>query len=331
MPLSPTDLVLHHHDAGIFSQKARTFFGMRSATWRSILEPMISPKPTLARLTGGYERVPVLQVGADIFCDSKLVLVELGRRLPGPAVAGSLDAIVNAWVDKVFVPATFGVAIPDMVPSMDPEFAQDRADIYGPSYDVDAIIGAAPVLRQQWRAQVSWLEQALATSGGPFLCGDTPTAADAAAYMPLWMCVARHGIASWISHPHDIPDTPPPISPDPGDSAERLLDGFERVRAWRNRMASFGEGDRHNATADEGFALAAASQPENRVGHDRSDPSGLAPGTAVTAIADDSTRDPVIGTLIAATAERIVLSREEPGLGTLHVHLPRFSYFLSPK
>jgi hypothetical protein len=30
---------------------------------------MMPPRPLLDPLTGGYRRVPVLQVGADIYCD----------------------------------------------------------------------------------------------------------------------------------------------------------------------------------------------------------------------------------------------------------------------
>jgi Glutathione S-transferase, N-terminal domain len=50
------------------------------------------PKPDLTALTGGYRKTPVLQIGADIYCDSQLIMRELERRYPSrafirPAVA----------------------------------------------------------------------------------------------------------------------------------------------------------------------------------------------------------------------------------------------------
>lgn len=39
----------------------------------------IMPKPDLVALTGGYRRIPVLQIGADVFCDTRLIAKELER------------------------------------------------------------------------------------------------------------------------------------------------------------------------------------------------------------------------------------------------------------
>ena len=41
------------------------------------------PKPDLMPLTGGYRKTPV-QIGADIYCDSQLIMM-LERRLPTPS------------------------------------------------------------------------------------------------------------------------------------------------------------------------------------------------------------------------------------------------------
>jgi glutathione S-transferase len=329
MTIGSDELVVHHHDAGYYSQKVRSFLGIKGVRWHSVNEPLISPKPEFVRLTGGYQRVPMLQVGSDLFCDSKLALLELERRAPGPAASGPLDFVVNAWVDKVMTPATFAVGLPDMTPAMPPIFIQDRAELYGPSFDLEAIKGASVLMSAQWRAQVAWLEDALQRSGGEFLTGDAPTIADVAAFTPIWFVNVRLQVAESLRTPTDPADTKPvPEARAATDHVEALLDGFERVKDWRDRMIALGEGDRRAATYEDAFALAAATEPAPAPAHDRSDPLGLTPGTAVTVIADDSVRDPVTGTLVAATPERIVVAREEEGLGRLHVHFPRFSYFV---
>jgi glutathione S-transferase len=44
--------------------------------------PVIMPKPDLTALTGGYRKTPVLQIGADIYCDSQLIMRELEAAAP---------------------------------------------------------------------------------------------------------------------------------------------------------------------------------------------------------------------------------------------------------
>ena len=60
-----TDLILHHYDVSPFSEKVRILFGIKA--WRSAIQPIIMPKPELIPLTGGYRRIPVLQIGADVY------------------------------------------------------------------------------------------------------------------------------------------------------------------------------------------------------------------------------------------------------------------------
>ena len=63
------DLILHHYDEAPFAEKIRLVFGIKGLTWRSVIVPSAMPKPDLMPLTGGYRRTPVLQIGADVYCD----------------------------------------------------------------------------------------------------------------------------------------------------------------------------------------------------------------------------------------------------------------------
>jgi len=40
------------------------------------------PKPDLTALTGGYRKTPVLQIGADIYCDSQLIMRDSSAGIP---------------------------------------------------------------------------------------------------------------------------------------------------------------------------------------------------------------------------------------------------------
>src|SRR5258708_16180851 len=78
------DLPLHHSDFSTFAEKARLMLGFKGLAWRGVEQPPILPKPDLAPLTGGYRRIPVLQEGADLWCDTRLIAPELERRVPEP-------------------------------------------------------------------------------------------------------------------------------------------------------------------------------------------------------------------------------------------------------
>src|SRR4051794_28171567 len=104
-----TDIILHHYETSPNSEKVRLGLGLKGLAWRSVEIPVIMPKPDLTALTGGYRKTPVLQIGADIYCDSQLIMRELERRHPipsfYPAGHGAADALAW-WAEKTtFSPA----------------------------------------------------------------------------------------------------------------------------------------------------------------------------------------------------------------------------------
>jgi glutathione S-transferase len=82
--LMTDEIILHQYWQSPFTEKVRVVLGMKGLAWRSVEQPSIMPKPELTPLTGGYRRIPVMQIGADIYCDSQVILRELERRYPGP-------------------------------------------------------------------------------------------------------------------------------------------------------------------------------------------------------------------------------------------------------
>ena len=80
------ELILHHYDTSPFSEKVRMMLGYKRLKWRSVTIPIVAPKPDLVALTGGYRRTPVLQIGADIYCDTALIARTLDRLHPAPTL-----------------------------------------------------------------------------------------------------------------------------------------------------------------------------------------------------------------------------------------------------
>ena len=109
---SSSDIILHHFDASPFSEKIRIIFGFKKIAWKSCLISRIMPRPDLMPLTGGYRRTPVLQVGADIYCDTALICDVLEHVRPEPTLypphLKGVCRIFAQWADSTLFWAAMG-------------------------------------------------------------------------------------------------------------------------------------------------------------------------------------------------------------------------------
>ena len=299
------EFILHHYDTSPFSEKPRVMFGLKGLAWRSVIQPTIMPKPDLVPLTGGYRRAPVMQIGADIYCDSQVILAEILARSgdDGSAAAGGAWA-VNLWADRLWFGTTVPVIFGEFGDSVPKAFIEDREKLSGRPFDVGAMKAAAGVMRSQWRAQAAWIDDALAHAD--FLAGAAPGLADACAYMNIW----------WLG------------GAAPG-VFEALTAGLDRLAAWRGRVRAIGHGERTEMPPADALAIARASDPAPFDAHDPADPSGLKVGAPVTVAADDYGRDPIAGALVGINRHRVVIARRDPTLGKLNVHFPRVGYVVA--
>src|SRR5947199_8216077 len=161
-----TDIILHHYDTSPYSEKVRLGLGLKGLAWASVELPLIMPKPNLTALTGGYRKTPVLQIGADIYCDSQLIMRELERRYPTPsfypAGHGAADALAW-WAEKTTFSPAAGILFakrPEVLPE---GFLEDRAKFSGRNIDPAAMKAAVPNLHDQLRSHFDCLNQNLTT------------------------------------------------------------------------------------------------------------------------------------------------------------------------
>jgi len=209
-----TEIILHHFDDSPFSEKIRLAFGIKGLAWRSVRVSPTMPRPDLMPLTGGYRRTPTMQIGADVYCDTAIILREIEARWPEPPLLTpgfeGLVAMTSLWSDRAFFQNTvtliFGL-LGDRVPQA---FIDDRRQLRGGHFDVDAMKAAAPRMRDQFRAHCDWIETQLAGRQRGLL-GDYGLA-DVNAYMNVWYVLRRL------------------------DEGEALLAEFPRVRGWAARL-----------------------------------------------------------------------------------------------
>ena len=303
------EIIFHHYPASPFSEKVRVAFGIKGLAWRSVEIPNMMPKPDLIPLTGGYRKTPVMQIGADIYCDTQIILRELERRYPTPSifpVKNGLAYAIGFWSDRLFFMSSVALVfaeVGDMVPEA---FKQDRSKMSGSTFNTDAMKAAAPFMRDQWRAHADFVAETL-EDGRDFVGGAKPGAADIHAYMNFWWLKAA------VPHVTD-----------------RLLKEYPKIVAWVARVAALGHGKPVPMNSGEALAVAKAATPEARMAVDPFDPRGLTPGTRVTVSADDYGRDPVAGTILFGNAHEIAIARSDDQVGDVVVHFPRAGFMVTP-
>lgn len=302
-----SELILHHYALSTFSEKVRLALGLKGLAYGSVDVAPMPPRPLLNALTGGYRRIPVLQVGADIYCDTQLILPALERLQPSPTFyppgsAGLADALSFAWGRFMWKP-TIGVLVHYIGEHLPMEFLKDRKDDYL-GYDISkaAMAPDLPLYRQQVQAHCAWLKAALA-DGRRFIFGDQPSAADLSAFQTI----------------HLLRKNSPPEVDD--------FVGLKPLVPWYERVLAIGHGRPEAMTPEQAFeaARAASPAPVTHLPAD-GDPSGLKSGMPVTVTPDDNARVPVAGTLVAADASELVIHRRDPQAGDLHVHFPRLGF-----
>jgi glutathione S-transferase len=305
-----SDLILHHYPTSPFAEKVRLILGHKQLAWKSVFIPMIMPKPDLTALTGGYRKTPVLQIGADIYCDTALICDVLEQIAPTPtihpeAVQGAAR-IVAQWADSAlfttamaynFQPAGVAQVFAGAPAEGVQAFVADRTAMRG---------GAARMASSDatgtYKSYLQRVDNML--QGQNFLFGDQPCVADFAVYHPLWFTQER---------------TP---------ALAGILDATPEVKTWMARMKAIGHGSPGKCNGQEALQTARSSTPAVVKGEVFQDDHGIALGTQVVIAADNFGLEPTEGELIAATPTRYTLRRNDDRAGTVHVHFPRVGFTL---
>ncbi|MCK1791850.1 glutathione S-transferase family protein [Pseudomonas violetae] len=307
-----SELILHHYPTSPFAEKARLLLGFKGLSWRSVKISPVMPKPDLTALTGGYRKTPVLQIGADIYCDTALIArrLEQEKALPAffPQGQEMIAASFAAWADSVvfqhavslvFQPESVAVRFASLPPEAIKAFLADRAGLFSGG---SATRLSAEQARHQWSTIMARLEQQLQREEGDFLFGE-PSIADFALAHPMWFLKAT-----------------PVTSP--------LVDTYPAVSAWLGRVLGFGHGAASEMTAEEALEVARNATPAVLPQEQFEEPNGFEAGQQVVIAATDYGVDPVAGELLFAGSEELILRREDERCGVVHVHFPRFGFHI---
>ncbi|NKI16677.1 glutathione S-transferase family protein [Spongiibacter sp. KMU-166] len=298
-------LILHHYDLSPFSQKIRSQLGYYSLDWQSVRHAPMPPRSTLAQLANGYRRLPVAQLGADIFCDTQLIANEVIRLARGDEAARNSDVNEDhtfiAYLDgECFFQSLVATAPIPLIKTLLHHYSMgdvlrllgDRARLLRRGAVMPPVPGIAA---RGLRKHLLDLDRRLGAQ--PYLAGDSPGVADFAAYHSLWFYCRM--------------------------SARTLPTECAAVRRWYDSIVAFGEGGRSEISASEALAVAQTSEPRPLP---QSQISDHRLGQWVSITPEDYAREPVTGKLVACTHSRWIVRVDSFALGVLHVHLPKRGY-----
>ena len=221
-----------------------------------------------------------------------------------PDHSEGLAKAVAWWADKSILAPAMGVFAAEAGHTLPPDFIAERK-AFGFPLDPEEANTILHRHLQQGAAHLGWMADML-MDGRPFLLGNSVSAADLAAYCPLWLLRTRLG-----------------------ERADALLP-LKPLIAWYDRVSALGHGDPIEMSAAEALEIAAATEPCDIVEAGGHDPSGLAPGQEVIVTPDDTGRDPVRGRIVAADQRRLVIRCENERTGIVNVHFPRAGFDAVP-
>ena len=301
-------IVLHQYAESPFSEKVRSILGYKGVSYQSVEIPMIMPRPDTMPLTGGYRKTPVMQIGADVYCDTAIICRVIDEIYPENTIypeehLGMINTVAH-WTDTFLFKVCVAIAFQPKAAATNPlfqdesamsAFMADRAEFSKGSSELGMPFETA---EPHFISHLNQLDQQLSV-GGPFLFGDEPSIADFSTYHNVWFIYTREALRDYFSP-------------------------FEHLLAWYEKMVSFGHGNVEMIPGSAALAQASAAEPEEIM--DAAFLDDLQAGQSVSVMPIDYGFQPVVGELLAAGMDEIAVARNDNQVGRIVVHFPRTGF-----
>lgn len=301
-----TTLVLHHYPMSPYAEKIRTMLGYTGLAWQSVRTREMPPRPKLALLAGGYRRIPVAQIGADIFCDTRIIASEIAAAAGRPWLDfANLNSDEQSEIVDVESRLFFACVMTGSTLTLNRKLWRDMSALDIGRFFWDRINmglrinGPKLSIRQAKPMALAHLETLEPRLEGNWLHRDEPTLVDFAVYHGLWFM-------------RDLGEC-------------EFMYAYPNVMAWMDRIRAFGHGRPESLTADDAITLARQSKPRTIAAGARKDPLT---GHQVSIVPADYGQIPTTGELVGSLPERWIIARETPETGRVHVHFPKQGYLL---
>ncbi|KAH7067104.1 hypothetical protein FB567DRAFT_542046 [Paraphoma chrysanthemicola] len=322
--MAPTEKpILFHYPPSIYSHRVLWYLWLRGILYDECIQPPIMPRPDLASIGVGYRKIPVMAIGKDVYCDSRLIISKLEALFPNSTLTPKTEAEIG--VQKLFENYTIdgGVfantvkLIPywtDVSLLQNKAFLDDRAKLSGGRRMTKENMEAGrPEGLQQIRQAFNLLETSFLADGRDWILGSKePSLADIDAVWPFeWMIVDRN-------MKECLPEA---------QISDKI---YPRTFAWVRRFMSKVQEKKATSskpTTLDGAAMASktlnATSPTDGIGFNTNDPLDITLGDELEVFPSDyGQMGKTTGQLVGLSTTEVVIQNSKG----LHVHFPRWNF-----
>lgn len=304
-------IILHRTVTSAYSQKSIFQLQYSNLPWHSVLANKAMPRPIQQTLVGDFSRrIPILQVGADIYCDTKLISNKIAELAQQPNLSTQqqdpeLVSLIN-HIEMRGLGAILGILTPwNFIAGYTKhggiknacDFIKDRAALAKQYPDLLKDRPSKNEAQQIAHQYFQYLEQQL--DSDQFLYGDSLSAADFSAYTAMWYL-------------HVLTNS-------------KVLRNYPKLSSWLENMLALDA--KYHRPIDElsgqrAIEIAKAYQPQAIDEAMRCEPQQR------TVYFNDPLLGQNIklglnGLLIGESDNELIIERENLHTGKLHIHLPK--------
>ncbi|KAH7381594.1 hypothetical protein BKA66DRAFT_418954 [Pyrenochaeta sp. MPI-SDFR-AT-0127] len=322
--MAPTERpILFHYAASIYSHRVLWYLWLRGIPYDECIQPPVMPRPDLEAINVGYRKMPLLALGKDVYCDSRLIISKLESLYPesnlAPKTAGEAGTrklFENYCIDGgVFANAV--KLIPYWVEAgflQNEVFLDDRQKLMGGRrMTAEAMEAGRPDGLQHLRQVFELLESTFLADGRDWVLGtEEPSLVDIDAVWPFeWLIVDQHMKGS-LPEAHISAN----IYPKTYAWVRRFMDVIEKKKMAHSKPTTL------DGEAMSERVLSATSSIDE-IGIITDDPLAIKHGDEIEVFPSDyGQTGKTVGTLIGLTTSEVVL-RNKKGV---HVHFPRWNF-----
>ncbi len=322
------DIILFTYDISVFGRKLDWYFALSGLPYFQCVQPNRMPRPDLERLGVQYRRIPIMAIGRDIYCDSRLIIDKLERLFPETSIgarsdpfARGLEHLFETWlIDGGPFWRTAGLIPPTAEVVRDRKWCEDRREMTGRTLDADTLAKNRAECLAHARTYFHIVETELLADGRNYLL-DTPepTLADIHAIWTFdWTLQPQMNMYEFLEK--DVIN-------------DRL---YPKTFAWVDRFRKF------VAEKQQAFAVLSSEEAVDKILKsdfyevegtvDELDPLNLKPGQLVEVWPIDSgfTRHDK-GELVSIGVNEVVIAcKPRDGQGKVRLHFPRVNFRIQP-
>lgn len=173
----------YHYNASPYARKIVWYLTLRGLPWAEIKQPVIMPRPDLEAIGVNYRRIPVMAIGKDVYCDTRIIFRKLEKLFPDGRIGATspdgwaVQKLLEIWHVEGPLFSRGAASMPLGVFS-DPKFSKDREQMTGRPWNAEAMEKFRPEALTYVRSAFSFLEKLLADGRQWIISTSQPSLAD---------------------------------------------------------------------------------------------------------------------------------------------------------